>query len=672
MSIAEKEANKNFIEEFLDDYFAESEEHLTVLRRNLLELESFVDKLPISRPLLDQLFRSFHSLKGISGMVGLREAEQLSHQMESYLRILRDDHQRLTTAGIDALIGGTRMLEQVISARRQEISIPNIVPIIAQLEDTIQQNASTAELTARSGADQVEQEIPGIEGDQFAAGAIQGDKKFWRVTFTPSATLAERGININLVRTRLQELGELRNGVPEVLPGGAIAFGFILESSADESSFAPLRECGLVYVPVEKAESLPGASTQTEPANGMEAVGTSGSVTSQVVRVNLARLDDLMRMVGDLVISRSRLEDHLKNAESTIPAAHWRSLQDTNVLMERQLRDLREGVMRVRMVPVGEIFERMRFVVRDLSREYQKQVNLELSGGETEIDKLLIERMTDPLMHLVRNAISHGLETRDERARLGKPAAGRLRLSAFTSAETVVLEVEDDGRGIDRERVAERARELELPILDDNVDQATLLDLICSPGFSTRKEADRASGRGVGMAVVQNTVLGLGGTFTLDTAAGRGTRFTIQLPITLAIADALVISVGQQRFVVPQAGVREVIEIESEMVKTFENNEVIHYRGGVLPIIRLAQLFGLQENHQRAFHAFVVGTGLHAAGIAVDRILGQQEIVVRAVNDPLIQVPGISGATELGDGRVVLIIDALALIKQSARKGRIS
>jgi two-component system chemotaxis sensor kinase CheA len=270
-------------------------------------------------------------------------------------------------------------------------------------------------------------------------------------------------------------------------------------------------------------------------------------------------------------------------------------------------------------------------------------------------------------MELVRNGVSHGLESADERLAAGKPPVGKIALRAWAVADSIHIEIEDDGRGIDAERVARRAQSLGM-IRDDAVlDNATLLDLICAPGFSTRDEADRASGRGVGMNVVKNTILGIGGSFELDTEAGRGTRFAIQLPLTLAIADALIVAAAGQRFAVPLAAVREVIEVEPSAVRAFENNEVIVHRGGVLPLVRLARLFRLDETARRGFHAFVIGSGLNAVGVAVDRILGQREIVVRAINDPLIQVAGIAGATELGDGRIVLILDAATLGRASQR-----
>jgi two-component system chemotaxis sensor kinase CheA len=386
---------------------------------------------------------------------------------------------------------------------------------------------------------------------------------------------------------------------------------------------------------------------------------------SNVVRVDLARLDELMRLIGELVTSRARLDESLKQLKRSVAPVEWRGLQETSQAMARQLRDLREGVMRVRMVQVGEIFERMKFVVRDLSRESGKEIKLELRGQETEIDKFLVERMTDPLLHLVRNAVSHGLETVGERVARGKSPEGTITLRAATAGENVLIEIADDGRGIDEELIAERARALGLIAEDVRPDEALLLKLICAPGFSTRDEADRVSGRGVGMDVVCSTVEELGGTLTLSTVKNRGTRFTIELPLTLAIADALIASVGGQRFAFPQSVVREIIEVEASAVKVLENNEIVSYRGGVLPLLRLARLFGLDETKPRAFHVFVVGSGASAVGLAVDRAIGQREIVVRGLNDPLVKVSGVAGATDLGDGRVVLILDVAAL-KNSA------
>ena len=655
MSIAEPEANESFIAEFLDDYFAESEEHLILLRRDLLALEAFVGAPQIDRPLLDGLFRSFHSLKGISGMVGLRPAELLAHHMESYLRALRQGDTVLTDRGLDRLIAGTKRLEEVISARRHQSPTPDIEFIIAQLEAAVDGGGEASEPRAAAA--------PSDSGRSPGGGPEGAEETLWRFEFTPLPALSERGININLIRSRLQAIGELRNSAPRVLPAGGIVFDFILASRVPESEFVTLRDLGLTY---DRFEMPAAPAAEAAPPD----VAAPPAAASGVVRVGLGRLDELMRMVGELVISRARLDENLKQVESAMPVPEWRALQETSVLIDRQLRDLREGVMRVRMVPVGEIFDRMRFVVRDLARDSGKAIRLDIKGQETEIDKLLIERMMDPLMHLVRNAISHGVETKEEREAQGKKAEGTISLRASTSAEVVIIEVEDDGRGMDRERVAARARQLGILEGSDKLDDAALLDLICSPGFSTREEADRASGRGVGMAVVKNTILGLGGDFELDSEVGRGSRFTIRQPVTVLITDALIVSLGGQRFAVPQAAVREVIEVEAASVKAFENNEILHHRGAVLPLIRLALLFGLPTASARTFHAFVVGSGLNAVGLAVDRIVGLREIVVRTTTDPLFQVAGIAGATELGDGRAVLILDPLGLARASAERRR--
>jgi two-component system chemotaxis sensor kinase CheA len=382
---------------------------------------------------------------------------------------------------------------------------------------------------------------------------------------------------------------------------------------------------------------------------------------SNVVRVDLARLDELMRMIGELVISRARLQEQLLNVKGKLSAIEWRFLSEASLAIDRQLRDLRHGVMRVRMVPVGEIFDRMQFIVRDLARENSRKIKIELIGRETEIDKYLVERMLPPLMHLVRNAVTHGFEADHERVAQGKEAEGTLVLQAATIGESVVIEIADDGRGIDRERVAARAKEKGLMDSDTTVDDARLLELICSPGLSTRDETDRGSGRGVGMDVVRKTVEELGGALALETETGRGTRFTIKLPLTLAIAEAIIVSVNGQKFAVPQSALREVMEVETSSIKILENNEIISYHGGVLPIVRLARLFDMKDNRESKLHVFVVGEGANAMGVAVDRILGQREIVVRGIGDPLVQVSGVAGATDLGDDRVVLILDVAGL-----------
>ncbi|HEX7317536.1 MAG TPA: chemotaxis protein CheA [Pyrinomonadaceae bacterium] len=676
----------DFFAQFLDDYFAECDEHLTLVRRHLLLLEEQAGRPDVDPALLDELFRSFHTLKGISAMVDLSEAEQLAHHMESYLRALRQKETRPGVEGVETLMAATTVLERVIAARRKGEATPAIDTTVARLRALHTESPTTNEqsetLSNVDASAAVAESVQSPARPHAHASHAEGARA-WRFEFIPTPELSERGVNVNSVRARLQEIGEIRQATPHVRGEGGIVFEFVVTTVAEESEFADWHEDNLTYTLVEEAttdstdvstttgRAAPTLDADEEESPSQPASAATMLAPSNFVRVDLARLDELMRLIGELVTSRARLDESLKHLQRTVAPAEWRALQETSHAMSRQLRDLREGVMRVRMVQVGEIFERMRFVVRDLARESGKEIRLELRGQETEIDKFLVERMMDPLLHLVRNAVSHGLETVEERVAAGKSAEGKITLRAATSGENVLIEIADDGRGIDAERVAARARERGLLAEDVRLDEALLLELISAPGFSTRDEADRASGRGVGMDVVASAVEELGGTLTLSTEMGRGTRFTIELPLTLAIADAIIANVSGQRFAFPQTVVREIIEVESSSVRVLEKNEIVSYRGGVLPLVRLARLFGLKETRGDSFHVFVIGGGAGAVGLAVDRAVGQREVVVRGLNDPLVKVAGVAGATDLGDGRVVLILDVAAL-KHTVLGGRLA
>ncbi|HKP83773.1 MAG TPA: chemotaxis protein CheA [Pyrinomonadaceae bacterium] len=629
-----------FFDQFLDDYYAECDEHLVSIRRALVTLEDEVDAGTVDRALLDNLFRSFHTLKGISGMVGLAAAEQLAHHLESYLRELREGTLALSAPGFEALATGVSLLESLINARRNDQPSPSIDEIIERLQ-TVSANSTSH------------------ESSTTASQKGESTDTRWQIEFTPTAELSERGVNVNSVRSRLQELGQLVQAKPVVKGAGEIAFEFIVATNADQAAFADFEADGLTFKPAPLEPTPRSRDIQPVPT----------IAPASVVRVDLDRLDELMRIIGELVISRTRLEDQLTELKRTTPPAAWRLLQETSQRMGRQLRDLRESVMRVRMVQIGEIFERMTFVVRDLARESGKKIIVQLSGGETEIDKFLVERMMDPLMHLVRNAVSHGLETVAEREAQGKRSEGVLSLSAMTVGERIVIKIADDGRGIDRHQVLKRAKARGISQENSQIDDEALLDLISTPGFSTRDEADRESGRGVGMDVVKKATEELGGRVSLATTVGEGTTFTIELPLTIAIAEALIVSVDGQRFAVPQSAVREVLEVESASTRVLENNEIISYRGKVLPLLRLARVFEMNYQRDTSFHVLVLGEETNAVGLAVDRILGQREIVVRAIKDPLAQSKGIAGATELGDQRVVLILDITAL-RQLAMKSQ--
>lgn len=642
MPDAERGASK-FSEAFLDDYFAECDEHLRAIRGALLTLEAALKERRLDTTALEQIFRGCHSLKGLSGMVELREAETLAHELESYLRWLREGKLGLTAAGVDALAEGVNTLERVIAARREQKAMPPIDGPVARIRRLADGDAA-APLIAVAPAEE--------------AG------RRWRARYVPAATLLERGINVNTVRERLQALGTIVSAVPHVEPGGAIAFEFVIETDAQfDPAASP--EDGVTWQPADDAPAAHGIAADESRSESP----ASMVAPSHFVRVDLTRLDDLMRMIGDLVVSRARLADSLDRVERHVPAPAWRAVQEHRSALDRHVRDLRKGIMRVRLVPIGDIFDRMQFVVRDLAREYGKDVHLGLHGKSTEIDKFLIERLMDPLLHLVRNAVAHGLETPEGRRAAGKPREGVLTLRASTVGGTVMIEVEDDGAGIDAPAVVARARAAGVPVPDGQLDAATLLDLICAAGLSTREEADRGSGRGMGMGAVRAVVQEVGGTLTLESDPGHGTRFILQLPLTLAITDAIIANVGDRTFAVPQGSVSEVIEVDPTAVRELENNEIVPYRDGTLPLVRLSHVFGLRGAPRARLHVFVVGRGAAAVGIAVDRVIGQKEIVVRTFGDQLIKVNGVTGATELGDGRIVLILDIASLVREMRSRG---
>lgn len=649
-----------FADSFMDDYFAEADEHMVTVRRVLLSVERAPGStLPPSA--LEDLFRSFHSLKGISAMVELREAELLAHHMESVLRAVRESSIALTNPGIDVLVDGVRLLEHVIAARRAGTPQPSIEPMVERLD-----------ALGRSGGSGTHALGTAINGGHRERPRSDAQAHLVRVTFVPSTQLVERGIKVDTVRARLMQIGEVRTVTPKVLHGGGISFEFEVQTS-DERQLAQWKADGLTYELLDAPSSADASTGRgAETARSQEPLLTDLRLAgaSNVVRVDLVRLDELMRLVGEMVVTRSRLEDTLRRVEARVPFQEWRALQDHSARLERNLRDLREGVMRVRLVPVGEIFRRMPFVVRDLAHDTGKRVHLELTGQSTEIDKFLVERMMDPVLHLVRNAISHGIETPEARAAAGKPAEGTIRLGAATAGETVILEIADDGAGIDMASVTARARALGLLVPENGPDSRALLDIICSSGFSTRDEADRASGRGVGMAVVRDTVEGLGGILAVESRRGVGTTFRMTLPLTLAITDAIIAHVGDQVFAVPQTAVGEVVEVDATTLHALERNELMPYRGGTLPMVRLSEMFSLPSTHRGRYHAVVVGAGQAAIGLIVDRVAGQREVVVKAISDPLIRVDGVSGATELGDGRLVLILDVAGLSRNRRKHAR--
>ena len=659
-----------FFDQFIEDYFAECDEHLAATRRALLALEENAASRRAPH-VMRELFRSLHTLKGLSGMVGDTGAERVAHALEESLRSAEDDAASFPAPLLDAFFTGVELLERSIAARRAGSAAPDPTAVLDRLALTSRRDAAESESTAPAP-----RVAPDIRADE--PGEV-----VYHFEFTPSVDLAARGVGVDSIRARLRDLGVVLDARPRMVGQGLI-FDFRVSVAAgvhphDDWSADGLRwtlaQLHSPAAPVQPAPLAPAAPAPAAPAPAAlapEPLAPTAPVTS-VARVELARLDAVMRLVGDLVVSRSRLDDLLRSSGD--PRAVHDALEETSGAMERQIRQLRESVMRIRLVPIGEVFERLRFAARDAIRESGKQVTLVFHGQSTEIDKLVVDRMLEPLLHLVRNAVSHGIEPPEARLARGKPAQGTLTLRAAAAGDRITVDVEDDGAGIDVEQVARRARVQGLLGADDPLTPDRLLDVLCAPGFSTRELADLTSGRGVGMDVVAATVRVLAGELSVDTEPGRGTRFVIELPLTLMILDALLVEVGGQQMAVPQPALREILQLDATSLVSFENNDVVSYRDGVLPVVSLSRFFGLGNSRPRSLYVLVVGTEGAPMGLVVDRLVGLREIVVHPVNDPLVTVPGIGGATELGDGRVSLILDTGALLRvaqeQREHRGRV-
>ncbi len=623
--------------ELVDDFCAEGDEHLRAIREALASLEHSTGQFDPA--VIDDLFRNFHSFKGISAIVGLRAAEELAHAAEEFFLGFKRGDSTINNRVLDVLMDSAQKLEEMVLAVRNEAPIPNIDFLLASLRE-------------------------------MAAHSASATLPVWKFAFRPKRELDDRGVNINTVRARIAAIGDIVEAAPKVTGGGELSFEFVVHARHPIGDVAAWEADGIAAQEMGRSSSAPAAPAaveKEEPAPaGKSAAATPFLSPSHVMRVDLNRLDELMRINGELVICRSRFEEKLNQAKRTGGSIDVGILQEFNQSLGQSLRELRESIMRVRMVPVSEIFARMPFVVRDLARESNKKARLVLEGQNTEMDKYVLERLKDPLLHLVRNAFSHGVETPEERTAAGKSPEATITLRASSSGDSALIEVFDDGRGVDAEAVVNRARSQGLQV-PQAIDSTALLNILCMQGFSTRDDADRAAGRGVGMGVVAETLRDLGGRFSLESELGKGTRFILRLPLTLAIAEALIVSAASQTCAIPQSFVSEVMHVQPEDIRMINRVEMIPYRNSALPVTRLSSMFRLPPSTLPRLCLLVLRSDRGRNGLIVDKIHGQKEVVVRAIRDPLGQAPGIIGATELGDGKPVLILDGEHLTRGAVR-----
>lgn len=667
----------------LADFVVEAVETAEALGRELMRLDAGGDgEAPPS--VLNAVFRHAHSLKGLAGLYGQTTMAELAHAAEDLLDRLRLGRLRLRESVIDALSEAVELLQRLATAAESGPDGPLLARAQAlhgRLEQLSQapERISADLLTKLELSAEIRNVLTEYEEHRLRE-TLRRRALVWR--FAVRWALEDFDKHLPALVERLAPLAE----VIATLPGHAvddptaICFELLIGSSAgEERLMAALKpDVGqLTVVPVRKRRARvdlgqlagrPEPQPEAEPDLApTEAEGPLRSA-SRTVRVDIGRLDAMMNAVGELRLIAANLQRLADGATAPgilqLPRAFGADLLKDQRQMARRLDALQSSLLDARMVPLAQVFERLQRLVRRVAREAGKELDLVARGGEVELDKLIVEELSDPLMHLLRNAIDHGIEPPAEREELAKPRRGRLTLTARPSGAHVVIEVRDDGRGVNAARVREVAlqRGLLAPEQAADLSARALHRLLFAPGFSTARSISTLSGRGVGLDVVQTNLARLSGVIDVESVSGLGTCFRLTLPLTLAMVRGLIVRVSGRTYAIPLNGVVEILALAPEAVRARGERETINVRGTTLPLIRLARLFRLPEADLPRRNVVVVGLAQERLGLAVDELLGQADMVTKPLGERLARVQGIAGVADLGNRRTVLVLDVAALI----------
>ena len=656
------------------DFLAEAEEIIEQLSLDLVGLSDFSDTDEGNPELVNSIFRGAHSLKGLAGMFGFLEIAELAHNLENLLDSLRLGKVALNQAVMGVLFDSMDLLGNLVrNAGSDTTETHAIAQAVTRINSCIaaQKTEADSPLTQLGIPAKLLGTLTEYEEHRLLENVKRGRKIY---SIRASFSLATFDQELGELTELLKKEGEVISTLPSSGGGlgGGIDFEILYGTVKAPDEISALVEGETVTV---SRLDVAGQAPAPEAPEGSSVVGEESSLTaksfSRTVRVDIAKLDELMNIVGELVLSQSTISDLAGRLKQEGYSALANELLKAAKSLERKLTDLQKGVMDIRMIPVGQLFDKMSRIVRKISREQGKKVELKMYGADTELDKLIIEDISDPMMHIIRNAIDHGIETPEERIREGKDEKGCIKLSSFQKGNHVVIDVEDDGRGVELDKVKRKALEKGIIQSIDAVSDRDALDFLFLPGFSTSERVSEISGRGVGMDVVRNNIAAVSGIVDVESKTGCGCRVTITLPITLAIIKALIIDATGRKYAIPITSVLETIMVERKHVLTVERNQVIQLRDTTLPLLHLGSFFEVDGGggNPDTFFVVVVGAAEKRLGIVVDNLLGQQDIVIKSIGETFKGFKGISGAADLGDQRTILVLDVGGIINEATRGG---
>lgn len=684
------------VSQYLEIFVEETKEHLQSLNDNILVLENE----PENKDTINEIFRSAHSLKGMAGTMGYKRMQTLTHDMENVFSEIRNDKLKVTSDLVDILFQCLDALEAYLDniINTQDEGTDDNAAIIKLLNDYLNGGSGVAEQAAPQAAQAAPQTADGVVTDfskvnfaDFEQHAIMeaGTKNLnvygVHVKVDPSCIL--KAARAFLVFKSVEELGEIIKSIPSAQDIEDEKFDldfdiFVITGESLDKVLATVRNVseikdaeGSIIKLDEKKEEKPEETEKTEktesakpatvpkagkPANSQPAKGKP--VVNRSVRVDIDKLDVLMNLVSELIIAKNGLV----SAAATSNTEENQSVNEQIEYLERVTTNLHESVMNVRMVPIETVVNRFPRMIRDLSKKLDKKMELYMTGEETELDRTVIDEIGDPLMHLLRNSADHGLESAEVRRERGKDEIGTIFLNAFQDGNNVVIEVGDDGNGIDIEKVKRKGIEKGTitPEQAEVMSDKEVIDLLFQPSFSTSEKITDVSGRGVGLDVVKSKIESLGGVVECKSVLGKGSTFTIRLPLTLAIIQALMVKLGNEQYAIALGSIQTIEDIPLSDIKYVQGKEVINLRGNIIPIIRLGELLDVPDRTEpdESLIVVVIKKGDKQAGLVVDSLVGQMEIVIKSLGKYININKMISGATILGDGEVALIIDANAII----------